>query len=193
MTSKHSHAACTHCYSRFLNIRTSLYACQCGLSLRLWRGTCKLNCTLCILSDLLYAGSYWLKSQHAWMCFHIDFEREERNRRWEERKRRKWQERESNLRRQRLASLHARTDVSRSDHSAGSKESPLWWALKATFQTDTVDGGMEEGERRERSEKERAATTHKQETQALEWSFTQGVRNQDRLGSFSMHSLWAKW
>ena len=33
--------------------------------------------------------------------------------------------------------------------------------LKATVRTDTVDGGWSEGERRERSEKERAARTNR--------------------------------
>ena len=49
-----------------------------------------------------------------------------------------------------------RLDVSRSDHSAASKETASWRALRQWFGlTRSTPGGWSEGERRERSEKER--------------------------------------
>ena len=54
-----------------------------------------------------------------------------------------------------------RLDVSRSDHSAASKRNGFVTSFKATVRTDTVDGGWSEGERRERSEEERAARTNR--------------------------------
>ena len=47
-----------------------------------------------------------------------------------------------------------RTGLAHADHSAASKET-------ASCRTDRVDGGWSEGERRERSEKERAARTNR--------------------------------
>ena len=84
----------------------------------------------------------------------VDFERRERE------ERRKWRKRGSILRRQRLASPTAFMVVAPTTQPV-QKRIGFMASFKATVRTDTVDGGWEEGERRERNERERAARTNR--------------------------------